>query len=167
MVHFNGTTFFDKNDIQFDTFLDASLTGIGAVCGKDIYHHVIPCCLQNSPIVVLEMFNILVATRLWAFKWANKNVLIHCDNEAVVTILNSGKSKDVTLSRISRNIFMQCASHDIQLQVKHVPGKNNNIADLLSRWQVTDNAKEKLSLLLPDFNTISVAQHHLTIDDSI
>ena len=62
---------------------------------------------------------------------------------------------------------MQCASHDIQLKIKHVPGKENNIADLLSRWQVTDNAEEKLSSLLPDFNTISVAQHHLLIDDSI
>ena len=113
------------------------------------------------------MFNILVAIRLWAFKWANKNVLIHCDNEAVVTILNSGKSRDLTLSRISRNIFTQCASHDIQLQIKHVPGKKNNIADLLSRWQVTKNAKDKLSSLLPDFKTLSVSQHHLTIDDSI
>ena len=167
MVNFNGTTFFDKPDIQFETFLDASLTGIGGVCGRDIYHHTIPLFLRNSPIVVLEMFNILVATRLWAFNWANKNILIHCDNEAVVTILNSGKSKDLTLSRISRNIFMQCASHDIHLKIKHVPGKNNNIADLLSRWQVTDNPKQKLSLLLPDFNTISVAQHHVTIDDSI
>ena len=158
---------FLTNLIEFDVFLDASLSGIGGVCGKETYHHVIPNFLENSPIVVLEMFNILVATRLWAFNWANKNVLIHCDNEAVVTILNSGKTRDLTLSTISRNIFMQCASHDIQLKIKHVPGKKNIIADLLSRWHISKNPQDKLTSLLPDFTIVPIGHQHVAIDDSI
>ena len=113
------------------------------------------------------MFNILVTCRLWASKWAKKNVMIYCDNEAVVTILNSGKTRDPTLAAISRNIFMQCASYDIHLEVQHLPGKSNTVADLLSRWQETKDAEAKLSSLVPHFTNIPVLQQHVVIDDNI
>ena len=167
VLEFNGTTIFEKPPCQFQVFLDASLTGIGGVCDNEIYHHHIPLSLKDQPIVALEMFNILVASRLWASKWASKNVLIHCDNEAVVTILNSGKTRDLTLSAISRNIFMHCASYDIYLQVKHLPGKSNTTADLLSRWQGTNDAEAKLSTLVPNFVDLPILQQHITIDDNI
>ena len=43
---------------------------------------------------------------------------------------------------------------NIQLSVSHIPGKNNAIADLLSRWWVTDNRDQKLSSLLHDWKWI-------------
>ena len=66
---YNGSTIFQKESFEFEVFLDASLSGIAGVCGTDTYHHGIPSHLKDHPIVVLEMFNILVATRLWALTY--------------------------------------------------------------------------------------------------
>ena len=34
-----------------------------------------------------------------------------------------------------RNIWLITSSRDIELVVKHIPGRNNQTADLLSRWE--------------------------------
>ena len=81
------------------------------------------------------MVNILIALRLWKKFGIGKTIEIFCDNLAVVTVLQSGKTKDSTLATISRNIFMLAAKFDVFLKVSHVPGKSNVIADLLSRWE--------------------------------
>ena len=48
-------------------------------------------------------------------------------------ILNSGKTRDLTLAAIARNIQLLLAIYNIDIIVKHIPGKNNMVADLLSR----------------------------------
>ena len=58
------------------------------------------------------MFSILVAIRMWAIGWKGKNVEIFCDNEAVVTVLNMGKTRENWLATISRNIFMESSKFD-------------------------------------------------------
>ena len=60
-------------------------------------------------IVRYEMLNIMVAIRTWGMGWSGKTVLIHCDNEAVVTVLTSGRTKDLTLADIARNIWLGTA----------------------------------------------------------
>ena len=62
-----------------------------------------------------------------------------CDNEAVVSVLNAGKTRDPLLATISRNIFMVSAKHDISFRLIHVHGKHNVVADLLSRGRLLLN----------------------------
>ena len=88
---------------------------------KQLYTIQIPLGYKNFNISHLEMLNILVALRVWGPAW---------HNQAVVTILNSGATKDLTLAATARNIFMQSAKCDINLSVIHILGKNNPIADL-------------------------------------
>ena len=57
---FNGTSFFQKKKIDSTIHLDACLTGMGAV-----YHCKTPAYLENANITTLEMYNILIATKLW------------------------------------------------------------------------------------------------------
>jgi hypothetical protein len=45
---------------------------------------------------------------------------------------------------IARNIWLLAASHDIRLQFEHIPGEQNCVADLLSRWQGIHNPLSKL-----------------------
>ena len=78
-----------------------------------------------------------------------KKIRIACDNEAVVHVLNSGKTRDLTLAAIARNIQFQVARGDINLQVVHIPGKDNTIADLLSRWAMTEKPHVQLAGWLP------------------
>ena len=111
---------------------------------NQVYAIKIPKNYENYSIVHLEMLNILVALRVWAKQWANKKVLLKCDNQAVVSVLNSGKTQDLTLAAMARNINMLLAVEDIELQVIHILGSDNKIADLLSRWSITSNPEAKL-----------------------
>ena len=61
------------------------------------------------------MLNILVALRVWAKQWASKKILLKCDNQAVVSVLNSGKTQDLTLAAMARNINMLLAVEEIEL----------------------------------------------------
>ena len=45
--------------------------------------------------------------------------MIKCDNQAVVSVVNSGKTQDLTLAAFARNIMMDIAQCDIDLQVVH------------------------------------------------
>ena len=54
------------------------------------------CSLRNA--------NILAALRAWLYHWRNKNVAIACDNLAVVQVLASDRTRDLTLAAIARNI---------------------------------------------------------------
>ena len=48
-------------------------------------------------------------------------------------MLNSGQTQDMTLAAITRNIMMDAAKSDIDLQVINILGVDNTIAALLSR----------------------------------
>ena len=98
---------------------------------------------------------------------AGKKLLVHCDNQAVVAILNSGATRDLTLAAIARNIFMESAKCDISLSVIHILGKDNPIADLLSRWYITDKANTKLRDMIPQPRWVNIPSNILEIDWSI
>ena len=85
------------------------------------------------------MLNILVAIRVWGPLWNGKAIRIACDNQAVVMVLNSGKTRDLTLAAIARNIFMTAAHFDLFLKTVHIMGVCNDIADSLSRWTISEH----------------------------
>ena len=89
---------------------------------------------------------------------------IYCDNLVVVSVLQSGKTKDPILATFSRNIFMFASKFDIFLKVSHVPGKHNIVADLLSRWDNSDKNRETLSLLVPQHQWVEVQNEHFIVD---
>ena len=111
--------------------------------GSQIFAFPLPLGYRDYNIAHLEMLNILVALRVWHRCWAKSRVRIACDNEAVVHVLNSGRTRDVTLAAIARTIQLQVATCDINLQVVHIPGKENQIADLLSRWTITEDPPQQ------------------------
>ena len=107
---------------------------LGAVLGDLVYTVPIVTLEEHFSIAHWEMLNILVAIRVWGNQWKSQMILIKCDTQAVVSVLNSGKSSDTILSPIARNILFYCAEHDINLRLIHVLGKDNTVADILSRW---------------------------------
>ena len=89
----------------------------------------LPLGYMDFNIAHLEMLNILVALRVWNHCWAKTRIRIAHDNEAVVHVLNLGRTRDFTLAAIARNIQLQVATWDINIQVIHIAGKENHIAD--------------------------------------
>ena len=57
------------------------------MCGHEIYAIALPIGYQNYNIVHLEMVNILVAIRTRGHQWQGKKVIIHYDNQAVLSVL--------------------------------------------------------------------------------
>ena len=164
---YNGVTFFDQKPINHSIELDASLQGMGARWGPEVYALTIPLGHMNFNIVHLETIKILAALRVWQESWRNSKVVIACDNLAVVQVLNSGKTRDLTLAAIARNIQFQIAKYNIDFKVSHIPGKVNIIADLLSRWNSSSNAHTMLHKLLPSHQWVPVNDTHIMIDWSI
>ena len=167
LPQFNGTAFFNHTPVHMTIELDACLVGLGAICMNQVYAIEIPKNFENYSIVHLEMLNILVALRVWAKEWSNKKILLKCDNQAVVSVLNSGKTQDLTLAAMARNINMLLAVKDIELQIIHILGTDNKIADLLSRWNITNNPEAKLRQLVKNPLWLTLPDNILNLDWSI
>ena len=75
----------------------------------------------------------LVTLRVWANDWAHSTVKFKCDNLAVVQVVASRKTRDRFLSACLRNIWLVTASYDIDLQIEHIQGHENIMADSFSR----------------------------------
>ena len=67
-------------------------------------------------IVHLEMLYIMVTVRTWGQVWSGQRICIHCDNQAVVYVLSTSKTRDLTLADIAWNIFMEISQFDISLK---------------------------------------------------
>jgi hypothetical protein len=70
---------------------------------------------------------------LWGQHWSGNVVLIHCDNIAVVDVLNSGFAKDGMLMHLLRCVFFISAHFEVTTKAAHIPGRENIAADALSR----------------------------------
>ena len=122
---------------------DACLLGCGAVCGKEFFHSVFPSfvVVKNLHINALELLALVVAFRLWSGMLKGKKVSILCDNEATVWVINTGKTRDTYMQCCLRELCYISAINDIQLFAKHIPGIDNRIPDMLSRWSVSPELK--------------------------
>ena len=113
------------------------------------------------------MVNILVALKVFCRQWAKKRVLVHCDNQAVVCVLQLGKANDPFLEAYARNVWLWAATHDIELTYVHAMGKYNRAADLLSRWSNSVNDKNELQMLIPGTCWVPVTLEATDIDAEI
>ena len=136
LPHFNGITMFKRLTIpsQETIHLDACLSGMGGIWSNRVYS----CPALTIPgtklhINHLDMFNIVLALRLWGRLCANASVCIRCDNLAVVQVVQNLRTKDNILAACVRNIWFICAMWNIDLRVNHIRGTLNVEADLLSR----------------------------------
>ena len=96
-----------------------------------------PECWSSVHITAKELVPIVVACALWGDQWRGATVLCRCDNAAVVSIVNSGSSKDALVMHLMRSLFFIAAVNGISLYAQHIPGKHNNAADALSRNHIS------------------------------
>ena len=72
------------------------------------------------------MVNILLAVRLFKCQWSSRKVLTQCDNEIVVSVLKTGKTRDPYLGACARNIWYLATETDIDLRYVHIKGVNSS-----------------------------------------
>lgn len=144
LEHFNGTVMFadnvwrDNNCLQFYTDAAASI-------GLGIYFE--GCWAQakwpeyvreaNFSIAVLELLPIVVGVHLWGDRLNGKRVTFWSDNQSVVAVINKQSSNCKIIMRLIRHFVVLCLRWNIWFKAMYVPGHTNEIADSLSRFQMT------------------------------
>ena len=89
--------------------------------------------IATASIAPKEFFPILVASVIWGHYWRGCTVCSHCDNTAVVDVINTRKAKDPLLCHQLCALFFASAFFDFELIAAHTPGQENGAADALSR----------------------------------
>ena len=102
----------------------------------DSIHCVFPSFIQEQelPIHKLELLTVIVAVRLWGVRCQGMKVVIYCDNEPAVKVINSGKSRDAFMATCIRELWLVVSANLFELRAIHLPGVDNRVADALSRW---------------------------------
>ena len=120
-------------DDRLHMFTDASDVGIGGVFGREWF--AVPLNKAESSLIIAwrELYAIVVACSTWGHHLTGRKLLIHCDNETVVAIVNSGTSKNRDIMCLVRILFFVCVRYNFDIRLVHVPGKENIAADRLSR----------------------------------
>ena len=170
-----------RNDHEIWTDASGSF-GCGALWGRrwlqatwsEIYKET-PHEVEDDGITLKEMIPIIIACALWGPHWRQSSVLVHCDNEGAVAVVNSGYSKVEKIMHLLRCLFFIRARFGMEVKAVHVPGRHNILADAISRnnlnalsSQIPEAAvyqevipEELLKLLMkerPDWTSVSWAK---------
>ena len=106
---------------------------------------------KSFHISVLELYRIVVALTIWAEELSNKCVKLHCDNIAVVHMINKQTGLDKSAMSLLRFMTVNCMTYNIYVKASYIPRKCNTVADLISRRQV-----HKARLYQPSLNKLPV-----------
>ena len=125
---------------------DACLEGCGGwLEGRSFFHSTFPefILCQDLDINALELLTIIVACKVWGREWRGKRMVVQCDNQVSVIVLNTGRSRAPFLQACLREICFLAARYEFELRATHIAGVSNRIPDLLSRWELEPHAPGK------------------------
>ena len=136
----------DSPTLQVPLVVDSCLTGGGGHFGRHLYFtHYPPFILRRThSISDLEILNLVVAIRLWAPLLAGHIVKVLCDNSAAVSVVQTGRGRAPFLLACAREIWRATALFKFELRVAHLPGTDNHLADILSRYHNDESCRAQV-----------------------
>ena len=125
--------------VKVDFFMDAAKSeklGCGGHCGKQWFFirwqaHFL--CLCDPSISYLELYAVTVGIYLWIHKFKNSKIILFCNNEAAVAMINNTSSSCKNCMVLLRLIVLQGLIHNVKIRAKYVRSKANRKADMISR----------------------------------
>lgn len=127
------------DSLHLNLFTDAAGgIGFGAFFGGHWAYGTWPAewCENDPDITFKELFPIVLAVHLWGKDLENQKVLFHCDNMAVVHMINRQTTRSTPSMGLIRALVGACLRHNVLFRAKHIPGIKNEVADALSRLQL-------------------------------
>ena len=124
---------------EIDFYTDASGTiGFGGVCGNSWMYGSWPQnFLDQDPSIEFKELYALVAGALgWLDRFRNKRIIVFCDNQSVVAMVNSTSSSCKRCMILIRLFVLHCLKLNVRLYGRYVNTKANVRADLLSRNRI-------------------------------
>ena len=148
LPEYNGVTLipearWSEPDTVFAT--DACLAGCGGVCGKEYFRSEFPARISQAilHISALGMLAVVLAVRVWGHHMGRAKIGVYCDNDATMQVINSGKTRDAFMQHCLREIFYLTAKAQCIVRAVHLPGVQNRLPDLLSRWSLSAQVQDK------------------------
>ena len=89
--------------------------------------------LSELHINYKECLCIVLAALRWGSQWQNRHVIVFCDNQAAVAMINKGSTASPLMMTYLRLLFWLSASFNFRITAKYLPGKDNCVADCISR----------------------------------
>ena len=90
---------------------------------------------QDPSIEFLELYALCIGVLTWGHLIQNTRVIIVCDNQAVVSMVNNSTSKCEKCMRLIRMLVKNCLVFNRRIFVKYIRTDLNVRADALSRLQ--------------------------------
>ena len=116
---------------------DACLSGCGAWFDtqSEYFHAEFPeeIKMLNLSINALELLTVVVAAKVWG-KWRGMRIVIRCDNETSVMVVNTNRANNSFLLGCLREFEFVAAKWEFEMKAVHIPGVKNLIPDALSHW---------------------------------
>ena len=150
------------NAQEIDMYSDASgnhRLGFGAYCGSEwtFGRWNTEFCNEVKPsIEYLELFAVLVGILNWIRVFSNRRIILFCDNESVVHMINNSSSNCKNCMVLLRLITSESILRNVRVYAKHVGTKANGKADALSRldfkrfWDLADGSMNQRKTSIPD-----------------
>ncbi len=141
LANYNGVTIITQSPITesnaITLYTDASKLGYGATYGSYwLQGRWTPEQTQLN-IAVLELYPIFLVVSQFAQKLAGARLLFHCDNEAIVQVINKQTCRDKSIMKLLRPLILVLLNNNITFIAKHIRTENNHLADAISRFQVS------------------------------
>ena len=148
----NGVAVIPKPIPSKEIYVDACLSGIGGADSEKAYGAQVAMINDGAEnISELETVNVVVAAHTLLSKSDKGNhIKIYCDNSAAVQVLTTGKGRNKPMLDAARALWMIQAVLQIEFTYEHIPGKNNDLADALSRYHLSDDMHSKAIRMTTD-----------------
>ena len=127
-----------KSARNLDFYSDASLSekkGFGCVSGIDYTWgqwdpHFIQSCKPS--IEYLELYALITGLMIWGDRFKNENIIVYCDNQAVVHMINNTSSSCRNCMVLIRIMVLEGLIYNHRVFARFIPTKSNGRADALS-----------------------------------
>ena len=127
-------------------YTDASKLAFGGTYGSHWVQEQWPVDWQKQDITVLELYPIYILVHMFKHKLRHSDITFHCDNSAIVSIINKQTSKHKIIMHIVRPLILVLLTHNITFRAEHIPGVKNTLCDAISRLQVSPTLLQRHSM---------------------
>ena len=91
---------------------------------------------QDPSIEYLELFALTATVLNWIHRFKNRRVILFCDNQSVVHMINNTSSSCRNCMVLIRKVVLKSLKENVRVFARYVRSKDNTAADLLSRLKI-------------------------------
>ena len=91
-----------------------------------------------------ECLAVMLGLKVWKGDIVNKSILMFCDNQCTVDVINKGRASNELVQNVLREICFVLATSNAWLKMIFRPGVDNRIADFCSRIDLDEQYRKRL-----------------------